>query len=150
MRVVLQACVPFKSCSAALILMFSRGCTACFGVLFRCCCQKPVCSLVLGVAALLPETDRVVVPPHLCLILKLQTGHISYRGNGLLTTEDKSGAIKISRNAKHLGMIAGGSGITPMLQVMSFCSLQPSPAPSIASLSYVLSQARAGWALWEL
>eukprot|EP00729_Bicosta_minor_P015587 gene15587-1889_t len=45
------------------------------------------------------------------------TGHISYRGNGHLTTEDKSGAIKVSRNAKQLGMIAGGSGITPMLQI---------------------------------
>lgn len=49
----------------------------------------------------------------------LPLGHISYRGNGHLTTEDKSGAIKVSRNAKQLGMIAGGSGITPMLQVSS-------------------------------
>jgi len=55
----------------------------------------------------------------------LPLGHISYRGNGHLTTEDKSGAIKVSRNAKQLGMIAGGSGITPMLQVSSIPTYHP-------------------------
>ena len=47
------------------------------------------------------------------------TGSHTYRGNGIITKENtKSGEVKETRTAKHLGMIAGGTGITPMLQII--------------------------------
>jgi cytochrome-b5 reductase len=47
------------------------------------------------------------------------TGSHTYRGNGIITKENtKTGEVKETRTAKHLGMIAGGTGITPMLQII--------------------------------
>eukprot|EP00056_Hartaetosiga_gracilis_P019082 m.831 g.831 ORF g.831 m.831 type:complete len:275 (-) comp736_c0_seq1:245-1069(-) len=46
-------------------------------------------------------------------------GHITYKGNGTLMLKDKAGK-KPSRSVhvKKIGMIAGGSGITPMYQIL--------------------------------
>eukprot|EP00035_Acanthoeca_spectabilis_P007873 m.145146 g.145146 ORF g.145146 m.145146 type:complete len:315 (-) comp14114_c0_seq1:4347-5291(-) len=49
------------------------------------------------------------------------TGHVSYAGKGTFVCEHKKGrevSLEYRRPAKRIGMIAGGTGITPMLQVM--------------------------------
>lgn len=49
--------------------------------------------------------------------MKGPKGHLSYLGNGKFTVKLMRKPLE-SRHAKHFGMIAGGTGITPMLQVL--------------------------------
>jgi cytochrome-b5 reductase len=44
-------------------------------------------------------------------------GHLTYLGKGAFTVKLMRKPLQ-ERNAKHFGMIAGGTGITPMLQVL--------------------------------
>lgn len=47
-------------------------------------------------------------------------GHITYLGNGLFQFADKAKKLPPrNRRVRKIGMIAGGTGITPMLQVRS-------------------------------
>lgn len=45
------------------------------------------------------------------------TGHITYHGKGVFSIEERN-APRQTRKATKLGMIAGGTGITPMLQLI--------------------------------
>lgn len=46
-------------------------------------------------------------------------GKLSYQGNGLMHIRHRPRDTEVeARKAKHIGMIAGGTGITPMLQVI--------------------------------
>lgn len=65
------------------------------------------------------------------------TGHLTYRKNGSFTVAPVLKRDPIQRRtAKHFGMIAGGTGITPMLQVMHAC-LRDEPSSSVTvSLLY--------------
>ncbi len=45
-------------------------------------------------------------------------GRITYAGRGALAVKDYAAGTSATRSATHLGMIAGGSGITPMLAVI--------------------------------
>jgi nitrate reductase (NAD(P)H) len=56
--------------------------------------------------------------------------HIEYNGNGSFTFHEK----KITQSATHIGMIAGGTGITPMWQMIK--ALQEDENPPTASLIY--------------
>jgi nitrate reductase (NAD(P)H) len=56
--------------------------------------------------------------------------HIEYNGNGSFTFHEK----KIIQSATHIGMIAGGTGITPMWQMIK--ALQEDENPPTASLIY--------------
>jgi len=49
--------------------------------------------------------------------MKGPKGHLEYLGNGNFTVKPLGKPLQ-SRNATHFGMIAGGTGITPMLQVL--------------------------------
>ena len=44
-------------------------------------------------------------------------GKLEYKGKGLFSIEESKGKT-VTRRCKHVGMIAGGTGITPMLQVI--------------------------------
>ena len=46
------------------------------------------------------------------------SGRITYRGRGILAVADYATGGTATRSASHIGMVAGGSGITPMLQVI--------------------------------
>jgi cytochrome-b5 reductase len=45
------------------------------------------------------------------------TGHIIYEGHGQFAIRSDKKAPPIRKKFEHLGLIAGGTGITPMLQV---------------------------------
>ena len=45
-------------------------------------------------------------------------GRINYRGRGLLAVTDYASGAVATRSASHIGMVAGGSGITPILAVI--------------------------------
>ncbi len=45
------------------------------------------------------------------------TGRLTYKGNGEFSI--KSGDGFVTRKVKSVGMMAGGTGITPMLQVQA-------------------------------
>lgn len=49
--------------------------------------------------------------------MKGPKGHLTYLGSGKFTVKQMRKPLE-ERNAKHFGMIAGGTGITPMLQVL--------------------------------
>lgn len=53
------------------------------------------------------------------------SGHYTYKGNGLFEVEESRKEKKIMR-CKKIGMIAGGTGITPMLQVVKDILKNPS------------------------
>jgi len=50
-------------------------------------------------------------------------GHVYYKGNGLFEITRKNGKQVV--HVKHVGMIAGGSGITPMLQIIRAIDKNP-------------------------
>ena len=50
-------------------------------------------------------------------------GNLVYEGNGVFAIKPDKKAPAVKRKYKQVGMIAGGSGITPMLQVGSFMKL---------------------------
>jgi len=54
--------------------------------------------------------------------IKGPNGHLHYKGNGLFAIRRKDEATNTAKehmyNVKNVGMIAGGSGITPMLQII--------------------------------
>eukprot|EP00040_Diaphanoeca_grandis_P032784 m.199465 g.199465 ORF g.199465 m.199465 type:complete len:295 (+) comp32735_c1_seq1:191-1075(+) len=53
------------------------------------------------------------------ILVQGPTGTHTYRGNGKLTIEDrKTKNIVETREAKHIGLIAGGTGVTPMMQII--------------------------------
>mmetsp|Transcript_4946 Transcript_4946/g.7231 ORF Transcript_4946/g.7231 Transcript_4946/m.7231 type:complete len:300 (-) Transcript_4946:125-1024(-) len=45
-------------------------------------------------------------------------GHMDYKGRGVFTVKQMRKPLQ-TRKAKHFGMIAGGTGLTPMLQVIT-------------------------------
>lgn len=45
-------------------------------------------------------------------------GRITYKGRSEFSVLDYATGASAARKAKHLGMVAGGTGITPMLQVL--------------------------------
>lgn len=51
------------------------------------------------------------------LDMKGPKGHLTYLGKGKFTIQQVRKPLE-ERSAKHFGMIAGGTGITPMLQVL--------------------------------
>jgi cytochrome-b5 reductase len=53
-------------------------------------------------------------------------GLIEYLGHGKLVIKDLKGAVKTSATCKNIGMIAGGTGITPMFQVIKSMLKDPS------------------------
>lgn len=48
------------------------------------------------------------------------SGLLTYEGNGVFTTKADKKSDPVKRKYKKVGMIAGGSGVTPMLQVISW------------------------------
>jgi cytochrome-b5 reductase len=51
------------------------------------------------------------------MLMKGPKGHLDYRGRGQFTIRHKKDSIQSYRK-KVLGMVAGGTGITPMLQII--------------------------------
>lgn len=51
------------------------------------------------------------------MLMKGPKGHLDYKGNGSFTIAHKRNNI-ISYKKKKIGMVAGGTGITPMLQII--------------------------------
>ena len=51
------------------------------------------------------------------ILMKGPKGHLDYKGKGLFTIAHKRDNI-VTYKTKKIGMIAGGTGITPMLQVI--------------------------------
>lgn len=61
-------------------------------------------------------------------------GHMEYLGTGRLAVKDmRSGTFKIER-FKELGMIAGGTGITPMLQLIQAIMCDPNDKTKLSLL----------------
>ena len=51
------------------------------------------------------------------ILMKGPKGHLDYKGKGSFTIAHKKDNV-ISYKMKKIGMIAGGTGITPMLQII--------------------------------
>jgi len=62
-------------------------------------------------------------------------GHLTYLGKGKFTVKLMRKPLE-TRNAKHFGMIAGGTGITPMLQVLYAIFRESSDKSTTASLLF--------------
>lgn len=58
------------------------------------------------------------------ILMKGPKGHLDYKGNGQFTIKQKREIISHKKNK--IGMIAGGTGITPMLQVIRAILKNPS------------------------
>ena len=57
------------------------------------------------------------------VLMKGPKGHMDYKGNGQFTIKRKTAVTKYAM--KNLGMIAGGTGITPMLQIIRTIAHDP-------------------------
>jgi len=67
--------------------------------------------------------------------MKGPKGHLEYFSKGKFTVKKLRKPLQ-TRNAKHFGMIAGGTGITPMLQVLQAIFRDTSDSSTTASLLY--------------
>jgi len=65
--------------------------------------------------------------------MKGPKGHLNYKGKGKFTIKEMRKPIS-ERNVKHIGMIAGGTGITPMLQIISAVLRDPNDKTSLSLL----------------
>ena len=61
-------------------------------------------------------------------------GRITYAGRGALAVRDYAAGTVATRNATHLGMIAGGSGITPMLALIRAIFNDPADTTRVSLL----------------
>jgi len=69
------------------------------------------------------------------ILIQGPTGNHTYRGMGKLTLEDsKTKNVVETREAKHIGLIAGGTGITPMLQVIRHVLSDPNDTTQLSLL----------------
>ena len=64
------------------------------------------------------------------LDMKGPSGHVDYRGNGYFKFTEKN-KIKV-RTLKKIGMIAGGTGITPMLQIINKIMSNPNDKTEVS------------------
>jgi len=69
------------------------------------------------------------------LDMKGPKGHLEYLGKGKFTVKLMRKPLQ-ERNATHFGMIAGGTGITPMLQVIHAVFRDAKDSSTTASLLY--------------
>ncbi|XP_049616867.1 NADH-cytochrome b5 reductase 3 [Syngnathus scovelli] len=53
------------------------------------------------------------------------SGLLVYKGKGVFAVQDDKKAPAVTKTAKHVGMIAGGTGITPMLQLITAIMKDP-------------------------
>lgn len=60
-------------------------------------------------------------------------GHLNYLGKGKFTVKEMRKPIS-ERNVKKIGMIAGGTGITPMLQIVSAVLRDPDDKTTLSLL----------------
>mmetsp|Transcript_12788 Transcript_12788/g.16193 ORF Transcript_12788/g.16193 Transcript_12788/m.16193 type:complete len:138 (+) Transcript_12788:436-849(+) len=67
--------------------------------------------------------------------MKGPKGHLNYLGRGKFTVKLMRKPLE-ARKAKHSGMIAGGTGITPMLQVLHAIFLDSKDSSTTASLLF--------------
>lgn len=67
--------------------------------------------------------------------MKGPKGHMDYKGQGKFTVKQMRKPLQ-ERNAKHFGMIAGGTGITPMLQVLHAVFRDAKDSTTTVSLLY--------------
>ncbi len=70
-----------------------------------------------------------------CIDMKGPKGHMDYKGQGKFTVKLMRKPLQ-ERNAKHFGMIAGGTGITPMLQVLHAIFQDPKDTTTTIGLLY--------------
>lgn len=61
-------------------------------------------------------------------------GRITYLGNGKFSVKENVKATETFRQAKQLGLIAGGTGITPMLQVVRAILTNPEDTTKVSLL----------------
>jgi len=65
--------------------------------------------------------------------MKGPKGHLNYLGKGKFTIKEMRKPLS-ERSVKHVGMIAGGTGITPMLQIISAVLRDPNDSTSLSLL----------------
>ncbi|XP_051249181.1 NADH-cytochrome b5 reductase 3 [Dicentrarchus labrax] len=53
------------------------------------------------------------------------SGLLVYKGKGVFAIQEDKKTAAVTKNAKHVGMIAGGTGITPMLQLITAVMKDP-------------------------
>eukprot|EP00051_Salpingoeca_urceolata_P000855 m.36615 g.36615 ORF g.36615 m.36615 type:complete len:313 (-) comp11037_c0_seq2:104-1042(-) len=60
------------------------------------------------------------------MVFKGPSGHVSYDGRGVLRTEHKRGVAPTLKRCKRFAMIAGGTGLTPLLSIVRAILKDPS------------------------
>ncbi|KAM6985411.1 NADH-cytochrome b5 reductase 3-like [Aplochiton taeniatus] len=60
-----------------------------------------------------------------CIDFRGPSGLLVYKGKGTFAIQAEKKSTPVMKSAKHVGMIAGGTGITPMLQVVTAVMKDP-------------------------
>ena len=68
------------------------------------------------------------------ILMKGPKGHLTYKGRGSFTIAKRRDEVPQAYTKKRIGMVAGGTGITPMLQVIRAILKDPNDKTEVCAL----------------